>query len=216
MSTAATKASSRAPQCACCPRPRTIRGLSTSERPGTVIGPLQAACSRSAKAAWASVYMAEQERAGPAPGRAQDHQAGHGHQAGHRPLRGRAAGPGDDGPSEHRPGPRRRRDRHGPAVLRDGTGPRRADHRVLRREPASPPRERLELFIQVCQAIQHAHQKGIIHRDIKPSNVLVTLHDGKPVPKVIDFGIAKATGAAADRADAVHRASRSSSARRPT
>jgi WD40 repeat protein/tetratricopeptide (TPR) repeat protein len=56
-----------------------------------------------------------------------------------------------------------------------------------------PARERLELFIQVCQAIQSAHQKGIIHRDIKPSNVLVTLHDGVPVPKVIDFGIAKAT-----------------------
>ena len=53
--------------------------------------------------------------------------------------------------------------------------------------------ERLDLFIQVCQAIQHAHQKGIIHRDIKPSNILVTLHDGVPVPKVIDFGIAKAT-----------------------
>ncbi|HEV8541801.1 MAG TPA: protein kinase [Verrucomicrobiae bacterium] len=53
--------------------------------------------------------------------------------------------------------------------------------------------ERLKLFIQVCQAIQHAHQKGIIHRDIKPSNILVTLHDGVPVPKVIDFGIAKAT-----------------------
>jgi serine/threonine protein kinase len=52
--------------------------------------------------------------------------------------------------------------------------------------------ERLELFIQVCSAIQHAHQKGIIHRDLKPSNVLVTLHDGRPVPKVIDFGIAKA------------------------
>ena len=54
------------------------------------------------------------------------------------------------------------------------------------------PEERLELFVPVCQAIQHAHQKGIIHRDIKPSNVLVTLHDGKPVPKVIDFGVAKA------------------------
>jgi serine/threonine protein kinase len=54
-------------------------------------------------------------------------------------------------------------------------------------------RQRLELFIQVCHAIQHAHQKGIIHRDIKPSNILVTLHDGVPVPKVIDFGIAKAT-----------------------
>ena len=54
-------------------------------------------------------------------------------------------------------------------------------------------RERLELVIAACQAIQHAHQKGIIHRDLKPSNVLVTLHDGTPVPKVIDFGIAKAT-----------------------
>jgi serine/threonine protein kinase/Tfp pilus assembly protein PilF len=55
-------------------------------------------------------------------------------------------------------------------------------------------RERLALFVPVCQAVQHAHQKGIIHRDLKPSNVLVTLYDGKPVPKVIDFGIAKATG----------------------
>jgi serine/threonine protein kinase len=54
------------------------------------------------------------------------------------------------------------------------------------------PRERLALFVPVCQAIQHAHQKGIIHRDIKPSNVLVTLYDGKPVAKVIDFGLAKA------------------------
>jgi tetratricopeptide (TPR) repeat protein len=54
--------------------------------------------------------------------------------------------------------------------------------------------ERLELFVSVCQAVQHAHQKGIIHRDIKPSNVLVTLHDGTPVPKIIDFGIAKALG----------------------
>jgi hypothetical protein len=54
------------------------------------------------------------------------------------------------------------------------------------------PPQRLELFIQVCHAIQHAHQKGIIHRDIKPSNILVTHHDGEPVPKVIDFGIAKA------------------------
>ncbi|MBK8979069.1 MAG: tetratricopeptide repeat protein [Planctomycetes bacterium] len=54
-------------------------------------------------------------------------------------------------------------------------------------------RERLELFVPVCQAVQHAHQKGVIHRDLKPGNVLVTLHDGRPVPKVIDFGIAKAT-----------------------
>jgi eukaryotic-like serine/threonine-protein kinase len=56
-----------------------------------------------------------------------------------------------------------------------------------------PTPQRLALFITICQAVQHAHQKGIIHRDIKPSNILVTLHDGEPVPKVIDFGIAKAT-----------------------
>src|SRR5437764_344348 len=56
------------------------------------------------------------------------------------------------------------------------------------------PGERLGLFIPVCQAVQHAHQKGIIHRDLKPSNVLVTLHDGTPVVKVIDFGVAKAIG----------------------
>jgi len=56
-----------------------------------------------------------------------------------------------------------------------------------------PTRQRLDLFVQVCQAIQHAHQKGVIHRDIKPSNILVTLRDSVPVPKVIDFGIAKAT-----------------------
>jgi eukaryotic-like serine/threonine-protein kinase len=56
-----------------------------------------------------------------------------------------------------------------------------------------PLEERLDLFFQICRAIQHAHEKGIIHRDIKPSNILVTMHDGVPVPKVIDFGIAKAT-----------------------
>jgi len=58
------------------------------------------------------------------------------------------------------------------------------------------PRQRLELFVPVCQAIQHAHQKGVIHRDIKPSNVLIALYDDKPVVKVIDFGVAKATGGA--------------------
>jgi WD40 repeat protein/serine/threonine protein kinase/Flp pilus assembly protein TadD len=56
------------------------------------------------------------------------------------------------------------------------------------------PRQRLELFVPVCHAIQHAHQKGVIHRDVKPTNVLVAVYDGKPVPKVIDFGVAKATG----------------------
>jgi len=54
-----------------------------------------------------------------------------------------------------------------------------------------PTDERIELFISVCQAVQHAHQKGIIHRDLKPSNILVTINDGAAVPKVIDFGVAR-------------------------
>jgi serine/threonine protein kinase len=75
---------------------------------------------------------------------------------------------------------------------------------------------RLQLFIQVCQAVQHAHQKGIIHRDLKPSNILVTSDDGVPLPKVIDFGIAKATADTSSRTRPSSRASRCSSARRPT
>ena len=55
------------------------------------------------------------------------------------------------------------------------------------------PRERIELFVPICQAVQHAHQKGIVHRDLKPANILVSEVDGKPIPKVIDFGVAKAT-----------------------
>ncbi len=62
-------------------------------------------------------------------------------------------------------------------------------------EAESPLRDRLQLFISVCQAVQHAHQKAVIHRDLKPSNILVARHDGAPVPKIIDFGIAKAMDA---------------------
>ena len=110
-----------------------------------------------------------------------------------RPLRSRAAGAGADGPSEHRQSARCRRHRNRPALLRHGTGPRDPDHGVLR--PEQPPHRRNGSTSSSRSATRSSTpiRKGIIHRDIKPSNILVTLHDGVPVPKVIDFGIAKAT-----------------------
>jgi len=77
-------------------------------------------------------------------------------------------------------------------------------------------KQRLALLIEVCHAVQHAHQKGIIHRDIKPSNIMVTLHDGVPVPKVIDFGNCQGDGRPADERDGFIRNCINLSARRPT
>ena len=79
-------------------------------------------------------------------------------------------------------------------LVRPLLGVRRAEIAAYCDQNALATDARLRLFIHVCQAVQHAHQKGIIHRDLKPSNVMVTLYDGVPVPKIIDFGVAKATG----------------------
>ena len=107
----------------------------TSSRAGHGHRAVQAAGADRRRRHWRRLH-GRAAGAGPPQGGPEGHQAGHGHPAGDRPLRGRAAGPGADGPPEHRQGARRRHDRHGPAVLRDGAGQGRADHRVLRRAPA--------------------------------------------------------------------------------
>ena len=87
-----------------------------------------------------------------------------------------------------------------PAVFRDGVRAGHSAHEVLRPAPPHASTQRLALFLQICDAVQHAHQKGVIHRDLKPGNLLVTDLDGKPAPKVIDFGIAKAVASISSRA----------------
>ncbi len=83
------------------------------------------------------------------------------------------------------------RPRRPPPLLCDGTGAGDSPEKICD-ERGLPIVERLKLFVQICQAVQHSHQKGVIHRDIKPTNVLVTEHDGQTIPTIIDFGLAKA------------------------
>ena len=162
-----------------------------TEGPGDRVGPYKILQS-AGRGGHGRGFPRRAGRAGPSPRRAQAHQARHGLGAGHRPLRRRAPGTGDlmDHPNIAK-------------VLDAGATESGRPYFVMELVKGVPiteycdrnkltPRQRLELFIPVCRAIQHAHQKGIIHRDIKPSNVLVTLVDGEPVAKVIDFGVAKA------------------------
>ena len=140
------------------------------------------------------VFVAEQQAAGPPQGGAQDHQAGHGLARRHRPLRGRAAGAGRSWTIRTSPGcstPARPSSGRPYFVMELVKGIPIIEYCDQQQLTA---RERLELFLSVCQAVQHAHSKGIIHRDLKPSNILVAPHDGVPVVKVIDFGVAKAIG----------------------
>ncbi len=126
--------------------------------------------------------------------RRQADQARHGQPRCAGPLRRGTASPRRHGPSQHRQGARRRPDRPAAGRSSSWSTSRACRSRSIATRKSSRPQERLNLFIPVCNAVQHAHQKGIIHRDLKPSNVLVEVVDGKPVPKVIDFGLAKALG----------------------
>ena len=164
-----------------------------AECPGTIIGPYKL-LEQIGEGGFGLVFMAEQQQPVRRKVALKVLKPGMDTRQVDRPLRGRAAGAGAHGPSQHRQGARCRRDRRRAGLLRHGAGQGRADHRLLRSEPPDAHEQRLELFVPVCQAVQHAHHKGIIHRDLKPSNVLVTLHDGEPVVKVIDFGVAKALG----------------------
>ena len=163
------------------------------ERTGTMIGRYKL-LEKIGEGGFGVVYMAEQEEPVQRKVALKIIKAGHGHQGGHRPVRGRAAGAGADGssrtsPASWMPAPPKPA---GPTSSWNWStafpSPTTATANKL------STAERLQLFMKVCHAVQHAHQKGIIHRDLKPTNVLVTLHDGEPVPKVIDFGVAKALG----------------------
>ena len=135
----------------------------------------------------------------------QDCQARHGHGARRGAFRGRAANARDDGPPGYRQSLRRRNNPRRTSVPRDGVRARAKPSRLLRSCTRLTIRDRLKLFIPLCEGVQHAHQKGIIHRDLKPSNVLSRRCDDRPVPRIIDFGIAKAIAQPLTDAIALHR-----------
>ena len=186
--------------------------LAITEKAGTQIGPYKL-LQQIGEGGMGVVYMAEQKRAGPPAGRFENHQAGDGHASGDRPVRGRAAGAGDDGPSEHRQRVGCRSDRQRPPLLCDGTGQRSADHAVLRRTSIYDPQERLELFRARLPRGPACPPKG----DHSPRSEAVE-HAGRPLRRAAGTQgdrLRRGQGRQpdADREDDVHRSSARSSAR---
>ena len=143
--------------------------------------------------------------AGPAAGGAEGDQAGDGHRPGGGPVRGRAAGAGADGPPEHRQGARRRGDPVGPAVLRHGAGQGRPDHPSTATSTGSPCGSGWSCSSRSARRCSTPTRRGSSTATSSRPTSWSPLYDGRPVPKVIDFGVAKATGQPLTDADAVHR-----------
>ena len=194
---------------------RRVANAAAAMLPERQIGPYRL-LERIGEGAMGEVYLAEQAGAGAAARGAEGHQAGHGFARSHRALRAGAADARADEPPEHRAHHRCRHDRSAAGRTSRWSTCRAFRSRKYCDRHRLTIDARLALFLQICDAVQHAHQKGVIHRDLKPGNLLVTELDGKPTPKVIDFGIAKAVSPGAAGRAMRTRASGISSARRNT
>ena len=168
------------------PAPRRI-----TEGPGTRIGPYKL-LQKIGEGGMGVVYMAEQEKPVRRRVALKIIKPGMDTDQVDRPVRGRAPGPGPDGPPEHRQGARRRRHRHRPAVLRHGAGQRHPDHRVLRPEPAHARASGWSCSSRSARRSSTPTRRGSSTATSSRRTCWSRCYDGKPVPKVIDFGVAKA------------------------